>query len=454
MITSGRRFASFAPKGKLYYYPNSSRVADDGSTPGPGPPGPDLQFVAPQLKELIRVSGSKESPVTGVTLRGLELRDTAVTYLEPHGMPSGGDWALQRTAAVFVEGAEGFVLDSCRLVRLDGNAVMLSSYVRDAVITRSEFAWTGATAIAQWGDTEGAGVPESYGMGWDGRAGRQPRNTTVSLNLVRELGIWEKQSAAYFQAKSMLNTLHGNILFNGPRAGVNLNDGFGGGSMLDHNLIFGFCRESGDHGPINAWDRQVYVTEHTDPSPGGAWKLVDEIRANLVIADYDSEEAVDTDDGSAYYDVSHNLFAYGNGGLKSDYGGHDNRHHHNVYAFITHGKCVSITPQAPNHTDGFHDNVCVFQTRPDWTPAYAEYYCNTSSQYTAEVYALPDMHDNRVWQQGANGSVRCLAMAFWDANWTALERWQELGHDIGTVVKNTSDLDTGWLLDYAVGLLA
>ena len=57
-------------------------------------------------------------------------------------------------------------------------------------------------------------------------------------------------------------------------------------------------------------------------------------------------------------------------------------------------------------------------------------------------------------QQGANGSVRCLAMAFWDANWTALERWQELGHDIGTVVKNTSDLDTGWLLDYAVGLLA
>ena len=134
-------------------------------------------------------------PVTGVSLIGLEFRDAAPTYLEPHGMPSGGDWALQRTAAVFVQGTEGLLVSSCKFVRLDGNGLMLSSYNRNASITKSEFAWTGTTAIALWGDTEGQdGAPE--GMGWDGRAGNQPRGTLISQNLIHELGIWEKQSSA------------------------------------------------------------------------------------------------------------------------------------------------------------------------------------------------------------------------------------------------------------------
>ena len=46
---------------------------------------------------------------------------------------------------------------------------------------------TGTTAIALWGDTEGVdGAPE--GMGWDGRAGNQPRGTLISQNLIHELG--------------------------------------------------------------------------------------------------------------------------------------------------------------------------------------------------------------------------------------------------------------------------
>jgi hypothetical protein len=27
------------------------------------------------------------------------------------------------------------------------------------------------------------------------------------------------------------------------------------------NLIFNTCRESGDHGPINSWDRQAFFTD-------------------------------------------------------------------------------------------------------------------------------------------------------------------------------------------------
>ena len=42
------------------------------------------------------------------------------------------------------------------------------------------------------------------------------------------------------------------VFFNGPRAGVNFNDGFGGGNEVTQNLIFSTCRESGDHGPFNS----------------------------------------------------------------------------------------------------------------------------------------------------------------------------------------------------------
>jgi hypothetical protein len=38
-------------------------------------------------------------------------------------------------------------------------------------------------------------------------------------------------------------------VFNGPRAGVLWNDGFGGGNTLQHSLLFNLVRETTDHGP-------------------------------------------------------------------------------------------------------------------------------------------------------------------------------------------------------------
>jgi hypothetical protein len=53
------------------------------------------QFVATNLKVLFNISGTMQAPVTNVSLLGLGVRDSAYTYLDPHGVPSGGDWALQ-----------------------------------------------------------------------------------------------------------------------------------------------------------------------------------------------------------------------------------------------------------------------------------------------------------------------------------------------------------------------
>ena len=115
-------------------------------------------------------------------------------------------------------------------------------------ITGSDFSYIGGNSIAAWGytnETIGAGNPQA---GVDGTDGEHPRYTTVVNNIAREVGLYEKQSSFFVEAKTAQSIILGNVFFNGPRAGVNANDGFGGGDEIGHNLVFSSCRESGDHG--------------------------------------------------------------------------------------------------------------------------------------------------------------------------------------------------------------
>ena len=47
-------------------------------------------------------------------------------------------------------------------------------------------------------------------------------------------------------------------------------------NVVARNAIFNTCRQSGDHGPINSWDRQAYLTKVRDPAGGWAPKAVAE----------------------------------------------------------------------------------------------------------------------------------------------------------------------------------
>jgi hypothetical protein len=229
----------------LYFFYNASS--------GTQPPA-NTTYVVPVVKTLFSLNSTGSGMVTGITIQGIKLRDTVYTYMDPHGMPSGGDWGLQRSGAVFLEGTKNTLIQECIFERLDGNAIMISGANDNTTIYKNEFIWIGDTAIGSWGDTKGSSVE---GMGWDGTGGTQPRFNQILYNFVHELGVFEKQSSFYFQAKSCQNNIKGNIFFNGPRAGINFNDGFGGGSNVTENLVLNTCRESGDHGPFNSWDRQV-----------------------------------------------------------------------------------------------------------------------------------------------------------------------------------------------------
>lgn len=46
--------------------------------------------------------------------------------MEPRTNPSGGDWALERLGAIFMEGTENIEVMSNTFTKLDTNAVFLS----------------------------------------------------------------------------------------------------------------------------------------------------------------------------------------------------------------------------------------------------------------------------------------------------------------------------------------
>ena len=165
---------------------------------------PPSDLIVPVLQQLIATTGTQSSPVEGLSITNVNFRDSSAVYEEQWEVPSGGDWALHRSGAVFLQGTKDAHISGGVFKRLDGNAIMLNGYNRGCVIEKNEFVYIADNVLAGWGETKE----------WDGRNGDQPRGTVVRDNYIHELGFFEKQSSAWFQALTATTTLENNIMFN------------------------------------------------------------------------------------------------------------------------------------------------------------------------------------------------------------------------------------------------
>ena len=64
---------------------------------------------------------------------------------------------------------------------------------------------------------------------------------------------------------------------------------------------------AGDHGPINSWDRNAFITDVKYGSPSYTAQM-NEVGGNMIIANYGASQGFDTDDGSSWYNIHDNFF--------------------------------------------------------------------------------------------------------------------------------------------------
>jgi len=338
--------------------------------------------------------------------------------MNPWAVPSGGDWGLYRGGAIFIEGAESITVQHNTLTRLDGNGIFVSGYTRDVTIADNEFSWIGCSPMAAWGYTK-----EN-----DGMDGQQPRYTSILRNYVHEFGHYEKQSSFWFQAKACLTQIEDNVVFNGPRAGINFNDGFGGGTNVTQNLIYNQCRESGDHGAMNAWDRTAYISDVKYGKPSYTAQM-NGVYKNFIIANYGASQGFDTDDGSSWYDIHDNFFFEADA-WKMDYGGHDSRFTGNI---VYHGhndgqNCVNTWPFLPDHGAVWENNTCILPKSTNLFGSISG--CNCPGKGTVNPFNTSDpgsnpqngecgvtFGNNRYFTQ--NGTATCNRCGDFETKWKA-----------------------------------
>lgn len=411
----------------LYYYPNST-----------APPS----GIVPVLNRLISIEGSMDAPVFNVTIANVTFAHTIPTYLKPHLVPSAGDYTLHKGGAVFAEGVDGFVMQNCFFDAPGGNGLYLSNYMRNVLVEGNEFAYCGENAIASIGSSNLI----------DGTTRDQPRGMNIIGNVMHEFGVWGKQTAGFFQSVACQTNLIGNVIFNGPRAGININDGFGGGNFLTKNLVFNMVRETSDHGTLNSWDRQPYLTTVRNGT-ASLFPAQNNITRNFFINNYHSAWPLDHDDGSCYWYDTYNYLVYG--GYKN-YLGHSKVMKYNVYVypdavrgpvtgeFLVRPWCANsdgatLGPLPSGWGEVYSNNTCIIGN-PN---VYSNSACNPSGGDNALL--VPFSAGNRFYAPKAYVYFACGGKNL------TLPEWQALGFDLGSTV---SDLvDTATVIQWGKNLL-
>lgn len=234
---------------KIYYWPlpNQRGQMDE------------WKFVATQIPVIVAVSGAHRrkahATVRNILLRGITFAHSTTTFLaERYTVPSAGDWSVLPKGAVTLNRAVNVTLDGCTWLQVNGNGVALHGMVHNTTISEGDFLKIGDSGIVLVGR-----LKRSRPYAESGDVATVPTNITISKCHFGQTGVYGKQTSALFVSISKRIHFIDNVLYDGPRAGININDGFGGGHVIARNVIFNQVLESGDHGPINTWSRSAYV---------------------------------------------------------------------------------------------------------------------------------------------------------------------------------------------------
>jgi hypothetical protein len=308
-------------KGLLYYYPENGISEQEIQ-----------QVEVAVLENLITLQGDSQNPVHDIIFEGLVFTQTAPTFMKTEEPLMRSDWTIYRNGALLMDGTENCVVKNSVFTGLGGNAVFVSNYNWETKITGNLIEKIGASGISFVGNSEAVRSPsfnyhefvEEAAMDTipGPKTENYPSNAIVFDNLIRNIGLIEKQVAGVqIQVAMDLHISH-NTVYNVPRSGINIGDGAWGGHIIEYNDVFNTVMETGDHGAFNSWGRDRFwhpdrgtMNDLVEKHP--EWIKLDAVKTTIIRNNRfhcDHGWDIDLDDGSSNYEIYNNLCL--SGGIK------------------------------------------------------------------------------------------------------------------------------------------
>ena len=123
------------------------------------PPGVELNSstviesaVKPRVLQLRGASPTEF--VHDIAIKRITVAHSAPTFMADYEMPSGGDWAIYRGGAIFLDGTEDITIEDCTVDHPGGNGIFLSNHVWRTQLLSNTVAHAGDSGILLVGSTE------------------------------------------------------------------------------------------------------------------------------------------------------------------------------------------------------------------------------------------------------------------------------------------------------------
>jgi hypothetical protein len=206
-----------------------------------------------------------------------------------------------------MEGTRNCSVEACFFDAVGGNAILMNNYNRGNRVSGCKFTETGDSAICFVGSLETTvGTQRHF-----------PYECQAVNNLIHDCGVFGKQVAGVYISRAKRIRVAHNEIYNMPRAGICIGDGTWGGHLIEYNYIHESCRETGDHGPFNAWGRDKYWCLSQSHMPYTVMRshdaghvLVDAMEPVTLRYNFFKEASgwgLDLDDGASNYEIYNNL---------------------------------------------------------------------------------------------------------------------------------------------------
>ncbi|CAH0182011.1 PDZ domain-containing protein [Chryseobacterium sp. Bi04] len=350
--------------------------------------GTDLskaQVEVSHLKNSIEIKGTAGAPLSNIEIKNISFMHNERSFMDTKEPLLRSDWTIYRGGAVLLENTQKIKITDCTFTEVGGNAIMISGYNRNNLISGNLIYGAGASGIAFVGNSSAVRSPsfryedyipyEQLDKTPGPKSNLYPQQCIAENNLIHDIGRIEKQSAGIQIDIASNITVKHNTIYNTPRAGINIGDGAFGGHIIEFNDVFNTVLETGDHGAFNSWGRDRYWSpsrKYMDSIATAHPELIlldaeqtTIIRNNRFRCDHGWD--IDLDDGSSNYHIYNNVLL--NGGLKLREGFKrkaennimiNNSFHPHVWfkdSGDTFSHNIVMIPYAPIGIDGWGNNI-------------------------------------------------------------------------------------------------